>query len=288
MSEYDASKRFTIENAGARGEIVRLQDSYQAVSRHIAYPAPLKNLLGQAMCAAVLLSATIKFEGKLSLQLQGDGAVRLLLVQATHDRQLRGLIKWNGEVDNLSYREMIGKAQLAITIEPDEGKSYQGIVPLEGENLAECLEHYFLQSEQLPTEIRLAANDKIAAGFLLQKLPGHEGEEKLEDWEHFSVYARSIADQELLELDFETLLYRLYHAEKVRVYETKPVQFACVCSKEKCKSAVISLGKTEIEKMIGEAKPLKMNCEFCGASYQIGLDEIRQLLLQVEEQSARK
>lgn len=286
MPEFDASKRFTIENAGARGEVVRLRDSYQAVSRHIDYPIPLKTLLGEALCAAVLLSATIKFEGKLSLQLQGEGNVRLLLVQATHDRQLRGLIKWQGNVDKNSFRELIGKAQLAITIEPDKGERYQGIVPLEGENLAGCLEHYFLQSEQLPTEIRLTADEETAAGFLLQKLPGHENEEKPEDWEHFSVFAKSITNPELLELEFETLLYRLFHSEKVRVYDSKQVEFNCVCSKEKCESAVVSLGKQEVEKMIDQAKPLNMNCEFCGANYEITLDEIKKLLSQINESSA--
>jgi molecular chaperone Hsp33 len=278
MSEFDVSKRFTIENAGARGEVVRLRESYQAAYQHIDYPATLKSLLGEALCAAVLLSATIKFEGKLSLQLQGEGNLRLLLVQATHDRQLRGLIKWQGDMAGQSFRELIGKAQLAITIEPDEGQRYQGIVPLEGDNLAECLEHYFLQSEQLPTEIQLTADGKIAAGFLLQKLPGHEGEEKPEDWEHFSIFAKSITNQELLELAFDTLLYRLFHSEKVIVYDAKPVSFQCVCSKERCKAAVVSLGKTEIEKLLAQAKPLTMNCEFCGAGYEITLDEIKRLL----------
>ncbi len=286
MPEFDASKRFTIENAGARGEVVRLRESYQAVSRHIEYPASLQCLLGEALCAAVLLSATIKYEGKLSLQLQGEGVVRLLLVQATHDRQLRGLIKWKGDVDGLSFRDLIGKAQLAITIEPDKGERYQGIVPLEGENLAGCLEHYFLQSEQLPTEIRLTADEETASGFLLQKLPGHDGEEEPGDWEHFSVFAKSITNRELLELEFETLLYRLFHAEKVLVYDTKPVEFKCVCSKKKCESAVVSLGKKELGKMVEQAKPLHMNCEFCGANYKISPDEIKQLFLRMNQSSA--
>jgi molecular chaperone Hsp33 len=280
MPELDISQRFIIEGSGARGELVKLGDEFQAVATHIDYPAELMMLLGQAMSAAVLLSATIKFQGKLCLQLQGEGPVTLLLAQASHERKIRGLIKWSGETKNLLFKQMIGNAKMAITIEPDKGKRYQGIVPLEGDSLSECLEHYFLQSEQLPTQIWLAADQKKAAGFLLQKLPGHGNYDRPEDWEHISILARSLTDDELLNLDFETILYRLFHAEEVRLFDQQPVKYECVCSKERCESSIKSLGKKELEEIIDEGNPIDMNCEFCGATYLIDLADLKRLLIQ--------
>ncbi len=277
MPESDVSQRYIIEKRGARGELVTLDKEYQAVSRHIDYPPEIRILLGQALSAAVLLSATIKFEGKLSLQLQGEGVVSLLLVQATHDRKIRGLVKWNGDPHQLDFKQLIGSAQMAITIEPDKGKRYQGIVPLQGNTLEECLEHYFQQSEQLPTRIRLAADNNRSAGLLLQKLPGHEPSERPEDWDHVSVIAQSIKDEELLTLEFETILYRLFHAEEVRLFDQQPVHYECVCSRDRCEASVATLGKSELEELINEGKPLQMNCEFCGASYQIDLDRLKQI-----------
>jgi molecular chaperone Hsp33 len=185
------------------------------------------------------------------------------------------MVKWSGAVDNLSFRQLIGESQLAITIEPHEGSRYQGIVPITKETLGDCLEHYFLQSEQLPTLIRLVANETTAAGFLLQKLPGREETSQQEDWEHVSILAGSVTNQEMLTLDFETLLYRLFHEELVRLFEPKPVAFECVCSKERCESAIASLGKDEIAHLIEGGKPLTMNCEFCGVAYRLDQGDLQ-------------
>ena len=278
MSDVDISQRFTIEQTDARGEVVRLSESYQSAFRHIDYPDTLKPLLGEAMAAAVLLSATLKFEGKLSIQLQGKGPVSLLLVQATHDRKLRGLLKWKDEIADPSFRALTAGATLVITIEPDAGKRYQGVVPLEGESLAQCLEYYFLQSEQLPTQVWLTADQTTAAGFLLQKLPKQGEHLAPENWEHISIIAKTITDEELLSLDFETLLYRLFHAEGVRVYDPHPVTFECVCSIKRCENAILSLGSEEIEKMVQQNQAIDMSCEFCGQGFHIGIDRLGELL----------
>ncbi len=278
MSDFDVLQRFIIENASVRGEIVHLQKSYLSAFQYNKYPIELKKILGEAMSAAALLSATIKFEGKLSLQLQGEGLVHFLLVQATHDQKIRGMLKWHGDVKNKNFRQLVGKPQFAITIEPDNGQRYQGIVPLEGETLSDSLEGYFLQSEQLPTKIWLTATDKESAGFMLQKLPGHEKEKIDDKWDHIAILSETITDEELLTLPNQEMLYRLYHGETVRVFDGQPVAFECVCSKERCEQAVISLGIKEIQKIIDEKKPVDMKCEFCGADYHLDMDDLDRLL----------
>ncbi len=278
MSDNDFLQRFIIEEGGARGELVRLKESYQSMDTHVKYPTELKLLLGEAMCAATLLTATLKFEGKLSIQLQGEGAVSLLLIQSTHKRKMRAMARWSGDLAGKNFRELIGKAKLVITIEPDEGKRYQGIVPLEGETLSQCIEHYFLQSEQLPTQIWLSANEEVCAGFFLQKLPGHEGETKPEDWEHVSILAKSITDQEMLEEAFETILYRLFHAETVRVFDKAPVLFECNCSKDRFENGLTTLGADELKTIINEGQGLDLKCEFCGAGYRIEIEDLNRIV----------
>ncbi|MBU2514318.1 Hsp33 family molecular chaperone HslO [bacterium] len=285
MPENDFLQRFIIESSGSRGEIVRLTDSYRSVSRHVDYPIEIKKLLGEVMCTATLLTATLKFEGKLSIQLQGQGLVSLLLVQSTHEQKLRATAKWQGEVSGKNFKELIGKAQLAITIEPEQGKRYQGIVPLEGENFAECIELYFLQSEQLPTQIWLAVNQQSCAGFLLQKLPGNEKESSPENWEHITILARTITDQELLEESFETILYRLFHAETVKVFEGKPVVYECTCSKQRFESGMMSLGQSQISEMIKEGKTVDLKCEFCGAHYLLEISDLQRVSVAIAKTS---
>lgn len=278
MVKYDVLQRFVVENTEVRGEIVRLKETFRSAAQYVDYPPEIRQLLGEALSAAALLCATLKFSGKLSLQLQGDGQISLLLVQVTHDRKIRGLIQWSGAAEKLTFRQMIGNAQFAITIEPDQGNRYQGIVPISGESLGDCLESYFRQSEQLPTGIRLAADEETAAGFLLQRLPGHETKQAQEEWEHLTILAKTITDQELLSLPSEDLLYRLYHGEEVRLYDPQPVDFFCSCSKQRCENAILSLGKDEIRELAADSTSLTMNCEFCGAPYSISHDDLLNLL----------
>ncbi|MBU3914851.1 Hsp33 family molecular chaperone HslO, partial [bacterium] len=266
-----------------RGEIVHLNESYQSALKRIDYPVELQKLLGEALSAVVLLSATLKFSGRLSLQIQGEGIISLLLAQVTHDRKMRALINWKGETEGKSFRELVGKAHFAITIEPDSGQRYQGIVPLAGENLCDCLEKYFTQSEQLPTRIWLRADSQYAAGLLLQKLPGDKSEQSTKDWEHVTIIAETITTAELLNLSNEEFLYRLYHDDPIRLFDEQGVEFKCVCSKEKCEEAISTLGKEEIQKIIDEKKIMHMNCEFCGSDYQLDIVDLTHLLKRVSE-----
>jgi len=277
MIDQDTLQRFIFSDSNVRGEIVHLNQSYQTVAQQADYPNNLKHLLGEAMCAVILLTATLKFSGRLSLQLQGDGILKLLLVQSSHKQEIRGNIQWQGDSGSLSFRELVQNATLVITIEPEKGTRYQGIVPLDGDRLNQCLENYFLQSEQLPTRIWLTADAEGAAGMLLQKLPETDRHESENSWEHITILAETTTHPELLTLTNETFLYRLFHNEKVRLFDSQPVIFKCTCSKERCEETIISLGRQEIDEIIRDQGHLAITCEFCATSYFFEADQLRQL-----------
>ncbi len=277
MSDVDILQRFIFQGKEIRGELVRLKESYQASIQRIEYPVQFQKILGEALCAATLLSATIKFSGKISLQIQGDGPMNLLLVQATHDQKIRGMLKWKERPTSSQFNDLIGNAQFAITIDPEKGNRYQGVVPIGGVRLSHCLENYFDLSEQLSTRIWLSADENTAAGLFLQQLPGKEGQELKTDWEHITILAASITDDELLNLPNETLLYRLFHGEEVRLFEAQSVKFKCVCSREKCEAVIIGLGREEIRRIIKEQNYVDMNCEFCGNTHHFEKKDLERL-----------
>ena len=276
----DMLQRFIFENTDVRGELVQLETSYQTAFQHVDYPTPLRHLLGEALSATTLMTATLKFTGNLNLQLQGDNILKLLLVQATHRRELRGLIKWKGDPEEKDFIALVGKGQCAITIDPEDGNRYQGIVPLDGNNFSQCLEHYFIQSEQLPTRMWLAANDQKAAGLLLQRLPLQQGSlENVEmNWEHLTILADSVKKEELLDLPKTELLYRLFHGEKTGLFDEQPVEYKCTCSRERCEGIVVGLGRAEIQNMIETKDQTIMNCEFCNAEYAFSQIDLNRLL----------
>lgn len=287
----DTLLRFLFDDSDVRGELVQLDRCYQTAFQHIIYPQPLKHLLGEALSAAALMTATLKFTGKLSIQLQTDGALTLLLVQATQQQKIRGLVKWKGDSVPDNFSQLVDRGQFAITIEPEEGNRYQGIVPLDGSSFSECLEHYFIQSEQLPTRIWLAVNQEKAAGLLLQRLPGkcnQDGEgttldaKALNYWEHLTILANSISNDELLELPSTDVLRRLFHQENIRLFEHQPVKYECTCNRDRCENIIIGLGKEEIRQMMDKNEPTSMKCEFCSAEYTFNQKDLSRLLEMAE------
>jgi len=273
----DSLQRFIFSHSDVRGEIVHLNESYQTVIGQADYPEPLKKLMGEAMCAVILLTATLKFSGKLSLQLQGNGVVKLLLVQSTHKQEIRGTLQWEGDCEDLQFNELLQNTQMVITIDPEKGTRYQGIVPLDGDRLNQCLENYFLQSEQLPTRIWLTADDHGAAGMLLQRLPESSEKETENDWEHISILAETTTNAELLSLSNETFLYRLFHAEEVQLFEEQPVVFKCTCSRDRCENTFISLGSKEIDDILNDQGHASITCEFCATEYFFEAEQLRAL-----------
>ncbi|MCL1115059.1 MULTISPECIES: Hsp33 family molecular chaperone HslO [Shewanella] len=272
----DILHRYLFDNADVRGEIVQLEKSYQEVLSAHQYPVAVQHLLGELMAATSLLTATIKFTGDISVQLQGDGPVTLAVINGNNEQVLRGVSRWNGTIaDDASLQQMFGKGYMVITLTPDEGERYQGIVSLDHVDLAACLEEYFNQSEQLPTQIKLFANGKQAAGMLLQVLPTKS--EQNEDFEHLSTLTATIKAEELFSLEAQDVLHRLYHQEEVRLFDPVDVTFKCTCSRERSGSAIKTLSQAEIEAILAEDGKIDMGCEYCKQTYSFDAIDIAAL-----------
>ncbi|MDQ2068751.1 Hsp33 family molecular chaperone HslO [Natronospira bacteriovora] len=265
--QADSLHRFLFEEAPVRGELVHLDSSWQAALEHSDYPAPVRSLLGQAMAAASLLASTLKFEGAMTLQVQGDGPVSLMVVQCSSELVIRGTAQVQSEVASTAgFRELLGEGTMAITIEQQgQSERYQGIVPMEGDDLATCLEAYFDRSEQLPTRLWLTADSDAASGLLLQLVPGED--EGGEGWNRVITLADTVKGEELRVLPARQLLHRLYHEENLRLFEARPVSFRCTCSREKIVDVLRRLGQEEIEEVLEEQGQVQVACEFCGRHY---------------------
>jgi molecular chaperone Hsp33 len=277
MSQQDVLRRFLFDELGVRGLWVSLSSSWQTAKRHQHCADAVQLQLGQALSAVVLLSATIKFNGSMILQAQGDGPLKTLVAQATHDHKIRGLIRSSDVVTFGSLQEMFGEGRLVITIDSENAHPYQGIITLQGKNLAEALETYFIQSEQLNTRLWLFANETHAAGLLLQELPNDINDKA--DWERIAMLASTVTEQEMLELDCEELLHRLFNEEKVRLFDGEAIKFDCSCSRPKIENTLRMMGRKELENVLHERGHVEVNCEFCNKHYQFDRIDVEQLLL---------
>ncbi|HXV12445.1 MAG TPA: Hsp33 family molecular chaperone HslO [Burkholderiales bacterium] len=262
----DSVQRFLFERAPIRGEIAHLESAWQRVLERHDYPPPLRALLGELMAAAALLAATIKFEGSLIVQMQGDGPVSLLVAECDDAGALRATAKWRGELEAGPLAEMLGEGRCAITLAAGPGgQSYQGIVGLEGGSVAAVLEHYLRRSEQIETRLWLAVEAERAAGLLLQKLP-HPGED--EDWRRAQHLAGTLTAEELLGLPARALIRRLYAYEDVRLFDPRPLAFHCSCTRERVVAMLRMLGYDEVSSILAERGAVDVGCEFCGQSYR--------------------
>lgn len=283
MKEQDCLRRFLFEQLGVRGEWVRLKKSWKETKQYQQLSVEVEEQLGQTLAAAVLLSATIKFEGSLIIQVQGDGALKTLVAQSTHDRKIRGLARGVVSSSTKTLSEMMGEGRLVITVEPEQGEPYQGIVPLEGTDLAEVITNYFLQSEQLETRVWLFANETYVAGLFLQELPAQDNYEL--DWERISALASTVTKDEMLSLGCEEMLYRLFNEEKVRLFEAESVDFKCACSQLKIEDTLVSLGREELESILQNRDTIEVDCEFCGKQYQFDKVDVENLLVGCSSQN---
>ncbi len=266
MTRTDYRTKFLFENLAIRGEIVRLETTVQTVLAKHAYPLPVQALLGEALVAAALLAGTIKFDGLLVLQAKGEGPLTLLMAECSHNGKLRAIARYEGDVPNAPLVHLLGAgmSHLAITIDPAQGTRYQGIVPLDGSSLAECVEHYFSQSEQLGTRLWLVAGQGRAAGLLLQELPATGGNVPDADaWNRLCRLTDTLTGEELLSLPAETLLNRLFHQEDVRLFDADSLKFTCSCSLERTRNALRSLGAAELRSILTEQGRIETTCQFC-------------------------
>ncbi len=277
MKDSDFLQRFLFENAPIRGEIVRLESSWHTVMERHDYPPVLRDIMGELIAAAVLLAATLKLQGSLVLQIQGRGAVRLLVVECTGDLQLRATAKWTGELSHGTLPELVGEGRFVITLDPKDGQqAYQGIVALEGNSVAEILQNYMTRSEQLETRLWLAADGKRAAGMLLQKLPG-QPEHDADDWQRATHLGGTVRREELLGLSAQELIHRLFHEEDIRLFREQPVAFNCSCSRESVAQMLKMLGREEVESILAEHGTVEIHCEFCNHRYEFDSVDAAQL-----------
>jgi len=265
----DTLQRFLFEHAPIRGEVARLDATWRAVLERHDYPPALKRVLGELMAAGALLAATLKFEGSIILQMQGDGPVKLIVVECTSERTLRATAKWDGALaDQAGFADLVGDGRFVITLVSGEGRqSYQGVVEIDPRGVAASLEQYMHRSEQLATRLWLAAGDERAAGLLLQKLPGQEDSDH-DRWNRATKLAATLTVPELLELPVATLLHRLYHEEDVRLFEPRPVSFRCSCSAERVSAMLRMLGYAEVNSILDERDAVEVTCEFCNRAYR--------------------
>ncbi|MGF1738857.1 Hsp33 family molecular chaperone HslO [Photobacterium satsumensis] len=279
----DSLYRYLFDGVSVRGELVQLGDTYQQIISSKDYPAPVQTLLGELLVATSLLTATLKFEGSITVQLQGDGPVKLAVINGDHDQKLRGVARWDGNVPaEGTIHDLMGKGHMVITITPTKGERYQGVVGLEGDSLASCLEGYFANSEQLKTRIWLRTGEHEgkakAAGMLLQILPDGQGDEG--DFDHLEQLTETVKNEELFSLEAQDVLFRLYHQETVKLFDPQDVIFQCGCSRERSASAICSIERSEVERIITEEGKVSLHCDYCGTSYDFDSVDVAALFEQ--------
>ncbi|CAM4453892.1 MAG: 33 kDa chaperonin [Legionellaceae bacterium] len=272
--EYDVLQRFLFNESSVRGVFVRLNQSYQTIINQHAYPQIAAEWLGEATVASVLLSAGIKYQGQLILQVQSSGTLKVLVAQCTNNNHIRGMVKWDTEASLPSnFTDAIDQGLLVITVQTDNGQRYQGYVELANKTLAVGLIDYFYQSEQIPTFLILAANDKTAAGFLLQKLPSALTDTLYDDfWEYVVKLAETLTKDELLNLSNQTILYRLFHEIDITLFDGESVSFGCSCSIARSEKILQTMSYDEAQAILKESllenPVIKVTCEFCNRSYE--------------------
>ncbi len=295
MIYQDKLLRFSFDQLDIRGELVYLDNSWESILSRYPYPAPVRKQLGSALAAISLLSASVKFEGTMILQIQSKGPLKSLVTQITNTGNLRGFAKWQGDVPDGKLKEVFGDGTMLITVIKDDGERYQSIVALEGDSLPEALNAYFVQSEQLPSTFQLFVTDTRVAGFFLQALPEKNAHRKTEeqvlihsadspqlrdreeDWNRINILASTLQENELFTLSPERLLTNLFHEEQVRLFEPKPLRFTCTCSRGKVERTLIALGQAELDSILAEEGTIKVDCEFCNTHYEFSAEDVANL-----------
>ncbi|WP_127958692.1 Hsp33 family molecular chaperone HslO [Serratia microhaemolytica] len=270
MSNHDQLHRYLFEKFAVRGELVNLSHTYQQILANHNYPQPVQALLGELLVATSLLTATLKFAGNITVQIQGDGPLKLAVINGNNQQEMRGVARVVDEIAaDSTLRQMVGNGIMVITITPEKGERYQGIVSLEGETLAESLEGYFRQSEQLPTRlfIRTGIHEgkPAASGMLLQVLPAELRHD--DEFDHLVQLTATIKNEELFSLPANDVLYRLYHQEEVTLYQPQPVIFRCSCSRQRCGETLMTLPAEEVQTMLAQDGHIDMHCDYCGQHY---------------------
>lgn len=288
MHDRDCIHRFLFEHYPIRGHLVHLDASWRALLEHREYPATIRDTLGEAVAASVLLAATLKFDGTLSLQLKGQGPMHLLLAQCSNQLGVRAVARYRDEVEQRDLAAMSGEGNLTVTLENEDlSQRYQGVVPLTGQRLADCLRSYFESSEQLPTRLWLHATESGASGLLLQRLSDDASLKRGENatpaeiddaWRRVQMLGDTLRPEEIQALSDRQILRRLFAEDDVRLFEPAPVFFRCRCSRERVAGMLRALGADEVRSVLAEQGKVEVRCDFCNRAYVFDPVDVEQVL----------
>jgi molecular chaperone Hsp33 len=278
-------RRFILEHHPVRGFWIRLDSAWRDLRRFQRYAPAVETLLGEAVSATLLLAATLKFRGTLTLQLAGDGRVKLLVAQCTHDFDIRAVVRTDEPLEgSIGFQELVGSGRLTVTIESEERAArYQGIVSLQGESLAQCLENYFATSEQLPTRLSLVADADRTVGLLIQKMPAASAQGEAQAavsqkvWEDLQSNLRRLDAARLRDGSTQQVLHSICGKHDCRLFASAPVHFACRCNATRVAGVLRALGSDEIRDILAEQGAVTVTCEFCGRPYRFDAVDVERL-----------
>lgn len=277
LTPGDRLQRFLFENAAIRGAIVQLDTSWRNALERREYPDAVADLLGEMMAASVLLTSSLKFEGALVMQVQGDGPLSLLVAECASDLAVRATAKWRTPLVARGLRDLVGSGRFVITLDPRNGReAYQGMVEITGASVNEVLEHYMLQSEQVETRLFLACDRERAVGMMLQRLPGAASADA-DAWNRAGKLAETVAREELLTLAPPVIVRRLFHQEDIRLFDAEVVTFRCTCSRDRVAAMLRMLGRDEVRSILAEQGRVDIACDFCGRQYRFDPVDAEQL-----------
>lgn len=269
INHADIRTRFIFDDMPVRGLHVRLENVWKHIVGQKHYPAAIRRALGELLAAGALLSGNLKTDGTLIVQVQGQGRLKMLVVEATSDQTVRATARWDETADindDESLTDLLGSNSVfVLTLQPKDAEPWQGVVPLEGSSIAQMLINYTKRSEQLDTQIVLASSDDACGGLWVQRLP--ETEPDAASWEHVSTLVQTLTSEELTGLDAQHVLYRLFHETPPRVFDPENIEFACTCSRGKVSDMLLMLGGEEVGGVVAEQGSIQIDCDFCHAKY---------------------
>ena len=269
INHADIRTRFIFDDMPVRGLHVRLENVWKHIVGQKNYSAAIRRALGELLAAGALLSGNLKTDGTLIVQVQGQGRLKMLVVEATSDQTVRATARWDETADindDESLTDLLGgNSVFVLTLQPKDAEPWQGVVPLEGGSIAQMLINYTKRSEQLDTQIVLASSDDACGGLLVQRLP--ETEPDAASWEHVGTLVQTLTPEELTGLDAQHVLYRLFHETPPRVFDPENIEFACTCSRGKVSDMLLMLGGEEVGGVVAEQGSIQIDCDFCHAKY---------------------
>lgn len=273
----DALLPFVFESIPVRGALIQLRDSWSDMCAAHDYPGPVKSVLGQAGAAAGLIAHSLKFEGSMTLQINGAGPLSMLVMQCTDRLDLRGMARHAPDVPG-DFRGLVGTARCAITLNAArQERPYQGIVAVNGESLTASLEDYFVRSVQVPSHLQLIGDADVAGGILLQQMPGNQEGINPDDWNRLGFLAATLGSGDILPGIGMDLLRKLFHEDDLRVFAPRPLRFQCRCSRERVEDTLRMLGEQEVMSVLQERGDVEVTCEYCGTRRQLDAVDVSRL-----------